>query len=140
MSFSRNSVSNPNSGSSSVRSRRVRKCGCEARMVSYICKNGRNKGRLFWRCPFWQSGDTCDLFIWDEDMVEDYGVGVESVDVNKLKELETVELMREMYQASKKKNMKLQAKLKSEALARKIKMMLLLVSLMINVLVLSKCN
>lgn len=69
--------------SSSVRYRQGRNCDCEAHMVSYICMNGRNKGMLFWRYLFWKSDDTCDLFIWDEDLVEKDVNGVEKVDVNK---------------------------------------------------------
>lgn len=78
-----------------------------------------NKGKLFWRCPFWQSEDTCDLFIWDEDLVVKVVNGIEEVDVNKLKDLEIVELLRELYEGLKKKNMKLHSKLKSEAYAGK---------------------
>lgn len=26
------------------------------------------KKDFFWRCPFWMSDETCDLFIWYEDL------------------------------------------------------------------------
>src|SRR3954471_13505815 len=54
--------------STSVSNRRWRMCACNVRMTSYRCKNDRNRGRLFWRCPFWQSDETCNLFEWDDDM------------------------------------------------------------------------
>lgn len=141
MTSSRSGATKPSSISScSVRSRRGRKCGCDARMVSYVCKNGRNKGRLFWRCPFWQSEETCDLFIWDEDLVTEDLTVVEEVENYRMKELETVELLRELYEGSKKKNMKMQDKLRAEAWAGKIKLICFVVSLMINVILLMKCK
>ncbi|CAK8541446.1 unnamed protein product [Lathyrus sativus] len=97
-------------------------------MVAYICKNGHNKGRIFWRCPFWKSEETCDLFIWDEDLVGEDVNGVEHVENYKQKELETIELLRELYEGSKKKNMKLQEKSRSEAWAGKIKLFCFVVS------------
>lgn len=93
---------------SSVKIQTGRKYGCEARIVSYYYKNGHNKRRLFWRCPFWHGDDTFDLFIWDEDFFEAKDVnGVWNVNGNKLKDLEDVKLLRELYEASKKKNNKL---------------------------------
>ena len=56
--------------SASDKSRVGKLCGCHYRMVSYQCRNGPNKGRLFWRCPNWSSSETCNLFIWDEDIDE----------------------------------------------------------------------
>jgi len=35
------------------RSLRGRKCWCGSRTVLLTCKKGVNKGRRFWRCPYW---------------------------------------------------------------------------------------
>lgn len=82
--------------SSSMESQPGRMCGCESRMVSYYCMNHRNKEKFFWKCLNWHGDDTCDIFIWDEGLVEAEDVnGVENIDGNKLKDLEVVELLRE---------------------------------------------
>ena len=39
-------------------------------MISYHCKNGRNKGRSFGICMFWQNEETCNLFIQDDDIAQ----------------------------------------------------------------------
>lgn len=50
-------------------------------------------------------------------MVEAYGV--DNVYVNKLKDLEVVEMLKELCEVSKKKNKKLLKKMKSEAYVKK---------------------
>lgn len=60
--------------------------------------------------------------------------GVGDVDVNKLKDLEVVEIFRELNEASKKKNKR------SEAYAVKIKFLYFVVSLMIDMYLVVKCN
>ena len=77
-------------------------------MVSYRCKKGLNKGRLFWRCPFWGSEGTCNLFVWDDDMREDESL-IKSG-------FEEVGYMKVMYKDSKKKTKNLKNKLMSEIL------------------------
>lgn len=83
---------------SSVKSRGEHLCDCQGRIISYQCKKGPNKGTIFWRCPFWMGDDTCDLFIWDEDMVAKYGNKGES-NMN-----EVVGNLKELYEDVKKKN------------------------------------
>ncbi|WJX90013.1 hypothetical protein P8452_71956 [Trifolium repens] len=46
-------------------------CGCRGRLMMYCCTKGENKGRLFWRCPYWKSPSTCNFFIWDEFMADE---------------------------------------------------------------------
>lgn len=62
-----------------------------------------------------QGDDTCDLFIYDEDIGQTkdvYDVGNE--DESKMNDFEVVDLLKELYGVSKKKNKKLQKKLNSK--------------------------
>ena len=132
-----NSSKGVSTSSSTVKSRSGNFCCCDGRMVSYQCKKGQNKGRLFWRCPFWRSNETCNLFIWDEDM----GEKGENEDESIMKsELEVVGYLKVMYEDSKKKNKNLKNKLKSERFSGNFKMLCFLVSFMFNVYFVMKCN
>lgn len=53
-----------------MNNRPIRMCGCNTYMISYHCKNGRNKGRIFGICMFWQNEETCNLFIQDDDIAQ----------------------------------------------------------------------
>ncbi|WJX65968.1 hypothetical protein P8452_50573 [Trifolium repens] len=46
-------------------------CNCKLpmAMVMYIAGTRKNYGRRFWRCPRWQTRPTCDMFVWDDDLV-----------------------------------------------------------------------
>ena len=123
--------------STSVKSRSGPFCGCDGRMVSYQCKKGQNQGRLFWRCPFWRSEETCNLFIWDEDMVAKSG----NEDGSMMKsEMEAMGYLKVMYEDSKKKNKTLKSKLKSEKFYGNLKMLCFVISFMFNVCFVMKCN
>lgn len=68
-----------------------------------------------------------------EDLVEVEDVnGVGNVNVNKLKDLEDVEMLRGLYEPLKEKNKKLYMKLRSKAYAEKIKLLCFVVSHMIK--------
>ncbi|CAL5197604.1 unnamed protein product [Lathyrus oleraceus] len=110
-------------------------------MVSFHCKNGANKGRLFWRCPYWQIHETCNLVILNEDLEE--GKDVEEAvneDGKKTKDLEAVEIWKEFYETSNKKNKKLEKNLKSEEFAGKWKLILIVFSFMLNMHLIMKCD
>ena len=77
------------------------------------------KEGFFWRCPFWRSDETCNLFIWDEDMREKMGNEDES---SMKSELEAVGYLKVMYEDSKKKNKNLKNKLKSERFSGNLKL------------------
>lgn len=68
---------------------------------------------------------------------EDIGQGKDVYDVvnedgSKMKELKVVEVMKKLYESSKKKNKKLQKKLNSEAFAGKLKLIYFVFSFMVN--------
>src|SRR3954462_10501928 len=127
--------------SSSVSTRPGRRCACDARMTSYYCKNGPNKGRLFWRCLFWQGDETCNLFIWDDDIAQRTGVHEMSDHESKMKEVSiSLETMRELYEISQKKNKKLKVKIKSDVVYGKMKTWCIVVSVIVNLYFLWKCN
>ncbi|XP_058769370.1 uncharacterized protein LOC131643236 [Vicia villosa] len=120
----------------SVSNRRWKVCACNMRMVSYRCKNGRNRGRLFWRCPLWQSDETCNLFEWDDEI----GSGHDAIeadeewtnDATKIREMQTFGTLKELYEQEVKKNVEMEMKLGSDGLCGKMKTVCLIVSLIIN--------
>ena len=41
-------------------------CSPKKRTVRFqVSKKSQNQGRFFFRCPDWNTEDTCKLFIWD---------------------------------------------------------------------------
>ncbi|RHN50917.1 putative transcription factor GRF family [Medicago truncatula] len=46
-------------------------CGCYLPMKMYISTTYENQGRRFWKCRNWnmRSAHTCELFIWDDDII-----------------------------------------------------------------------
>src|SRR3954468_4994951 len=115
-------------------------CGCQAQMVMYQCNNGANKGRLFWRCPYWKNADTCNLFIWAEDVGEKSGNEDLTIRNSEFDVMESVGYMKSLYEDARKKNKNLKAKLKILEYHGKIKMLVLVVSCMINLYFVFKCN
>ena len=94
-------------------------------VVMVVCfrtnaRRGKINEGFFWRCPFWRSYETCNLFIWDEDTGENIGNEDES---NMISELEVVGYLKVMYEDSKKKNKNLKNKLKSERFYANLKML-----------------
>lgn len=67
---------------------------------------------MFWRCPFWQNEETCNLFIWDGDIAQgkDYYECVDeewSKDESNVREMQVVESLKELYESPMKKNKRL---------------------------------
>lgn len=120
-------------------------CGCNAYMITYHCKNGCNKGRLFWRCPFWQIKETYNLFIWDDDMAQTNDI-IESVaeewrnDESKMREMQAVKTLNELYESSMKKNVKLHIQMKLDAFSGNLKSICFVLSFMVNVYLLVNCK
>src|SRR4051812_33347547 len=97
-------------------------------MVLYQCKNGPNKGRLFWRSPYWRSAHTRDLFICDKDVVEKSGTKDVAITNTELEVMASVGYMKFLYEDSRKKNKNLKTKLKTENFHEILKMFCLVVS------------
>lgn len=79
-------------------------------------------------------GDTCGLFILDEDMNAKIG-NEDGSNMNGV-----VGYLKELYEDSKKKNKSLKNKLKSEKCFGKIKMLFSVMSFVFNVFFMFKCN
>lgn len=109
-------------------------------MVSCQCKNGPNKGRLFWRCPYWRNADTCNMFIWEEDLGAKSGNEDGSIMNSELEIMASMEYMKTLCEESRKKNKNLKTKLKTEKFHGKLKMLCFALSFMINVYFILKCN
>lgn len=123
----------------------MRMCGCNGRMISYMCKNRRGKGRMVRRCMFWKNEETRNLFIWDDDIAQenyDYECVHEewSKDESKVREMQDVETLKELYESSMKNNKRLQIKIKSESFWGKLKSICIVFSFLVNMYLLMKCK
>ncbi|KAJ1399763.1 Zinc finger, GRF-type [Sesbania bispinosa] len=77
------------SSSSSSTVRRIY-CGCGQEVILFRSNSAKNPGRLFWRCPNWDTLNTCGFFRWDDDeeqrgRLEDMDFIVQEVDQLKRK-------------------------------------------------------
>ncbi|PKA56497.1 hypothetical protein AXF42_Ash015270 [Apostasia shenzhenica] len=61
---SSSAVSSWNSSGGSI------KCGCNMDCVIYTTRRGENTGRRFYRCPRYNTPETCDFFKWIDDATQ----------------------------------------------------------------------
>lgn len=88
-----------------------------------------------------QGDDTCNLFIWDENIKQGKNVyEFINEDGRKIKELDVVKILKKLSESSKKKNKKLQKKLNSQAFAGKLKLICFIFGYMINIYLMMKCK
>ncbi|KAJ1434577.1 Zinc finger, GRF-type [Sesbania bispinosa] len=102
---------------------RFRRCRCGEKMILLTSKSLRNPGKNFWRCPFWDTENTCNYFQWaDEEVTEDVS-------------------MRSDYTVDdlKAKNAKLKLKLMAERKAGKMKTYLVFFAWFLSFVVLAFC-
>ncbi|XP_024640625.1 uncharacterized protein [Medicago truncatula] len=98
---------------------------------------GKHIGRQFWRCPYWMMKDTCNMFIWADEVEEiDDTDEIEDVDDVGCKDVSVIALG--IAEESRKKNVKLYKRFNQERMKGKVSLTLLIVSLIINLVLVMK--
>ncbi|KAJ1390111.1 Zinc finger, GRF-type [Sesbania bispinosa] len=102
---------------------RIRRCRCGEKLILLTSNTSKNPGRNFWRCPFWDTENSCKYFQWaDGEVSEDLTVRADYA-VDDLKA----------------KNAKLKLKLLAERKSGKMKTYLVVLSWFFSFVVLAFC-